>query len=251
MRICTPNRFGMFVVTFAIALFGTFAVAHAASITGGDVLKLDVSNSGDGDGGSLADWNQLSTDGTLGAGSVIRHGDGATVDGATITLAGRDGNNDDGNADGWGGEIGQTPGGDPYYIAAANDLIFDSNGSGLTVTFGGLDNALTYNVRLYSLINNDSFPATLSLSVTDGAGTINRTGLNRQTLYDTVPLSSDLIFSGVSTDGSGNIVIMQTSTQPHSFEAVVLEAIAVVPTPAALPAGLAMLGLVAMRRNRK
>ena len=244
----TRNR-SKSVLTLAAAVMAslvfTSTSTHAATIAAGDVIKLDLSNSGDGDGGSLADWNQLSTDGTIGSASVIRHGDGATVSGVTITLAGRSGNNNDGNASGWGG-IGT----DPYYIAAADDIVYSIPGP-MSVTFGGLDNALDYNVRVYALINEGLAP--YDIDVTDGAGTISRTGLVRSTLFATVPLSSDLIFSGVSTDGSGNMVVSLDSTQPFALNAVVLEANVAVPEPSALlltiTASLAFMGL-ALRRRR-
>ena len=181
----------------------------------GDAIKLDLSNSGDRDGGSLADWNQLSVNGVISAGSVIRHKDKAKLRGVTIRLAGRNGNNNDRRASGWSG-IGV----DPYYIAAADDLVFSGRGP-LAVTFGGLDPKLHYNVRVYSLINEGLAP--IDIVVTDGAGTITRRGLNRSELFRTAPLSSNLIFSGVAADANGNVMVSIDSAQPISAEAIVLE----------------------------
>lgn len=210
-------------MTVAVTVLASFALPITpaeADIIGGDVIKLNFQSTL---GTSLSDWNQLSGNGNIGDGSVIRHGDGATVSGVTIALTNADGNNTDANTDNWGGF-----GSDPYYVADARDLVFGTGN--LTVTFGGLDDALNYNIRVYSLINNDSFTADLNISVTDGGGTISRTGLGRNALFAAVPLSDDLIFSSVSTDGSGNIVVTQSSLQNHSWEAVVLEA-----NPAAVP----------------
>jgi len=238
------------ITALTLALFALFAASAHAAIVGGDVLKLDLSNSGDGDGGSLADWNQLSTNGTIADGSVIRHGDGAVVSGVTITLAGRNGNNNDSRAGNWPGMAG-----DPYYIPAADDLVYSWPAPYLlTVTFGGLDDALSYNTRVYSLINETLPP--IDVGVTDGGGTILRTGLNRQTLYNTAPLSSDLIFNGVATDGSGNIVVTVGSTGGVSMEAVVLEAVGggpVIPEPATFliwALGLLGLGWYAWRKRK-
>jgi len=232
------------VLTLAAVAMASLALATTstyAAISAGDVLKLDLSNTGDADGGSLADWNQLSTNGTIADGSVIRHGDGAVVDGVTITLAGRLGNNNDVNAANWPGMAG-----DPYYIPAADDLVYSTTGYLLTVTFAGLDDALSYNARVYSLVNENK--AAINVGVTDGAGTITNTGLNRQTLYNTAPLSPNLIFNGVSTDGSGNIVATVSSTWHVNMEAVVLEA---VPEPATMSL-LALGGLgVFFRRRRR
>jgi alpha-N-arabinofuranosidase len=196
----------------------SWSFTTALATTGNNVIKLDLSNAGDSDGGSLVDWNQLNNGGTIPAGSVKRHGDGAVVPGATITVSApaTSGFNNDPNSSGWGGT-----GTDPYYIPAADDLVYTASGP-LAITFGGLNDALNYNVRVYSLINEN--PAPIDINVTNGAGTISRTGLNRSALYNTVPLSSDLIFSGVSTDGSGRIVISIDSTAAVSAEAIVLEA---------------------------
>jgi hypothetical protein len=217
------------------------------SLTGGDAIKLDLSSAGDLDGGSLADWNQLNNGGTLGDGYVIRHGDGAVVDGVTISVSApaASGFNNDANSSGWGG-IGT----DPYYIAAADDLVYTVPGP-LSVTFGGLDDELDYNVRVYSLVNEGLAP--IDIDVTDGAGSLSRTGLVRSTLYNTVPLSSDLIFSGLSTDGSGNIVVSLDSTQALSAQAIVLEANAgVIPEPSTLAlAVLGLLGFIGCQRRRR
>ena len=223
--------------SLALATTSTYA-----AIPAGDVLKLGLSNTGDTDGGSLADWNQLSTNGTIAAGSVIRHGDGAVVGGVTISLAGRGGNNNnDGNAANWPAMAG-----DPYYIPAADDLVHSTTGYLLTVTFAGLDDALSYNARVYSLVDENR--PVIDVGVTDSAGTITNTGLNRQTLYNTAPLSSDLIFNGVSTDGSGNIVVTVNSTWHVNMEAVVLEA---VPEPATMSLlALGGLGVFLRRRPR-
>ncbi|MCP4785354.1 MAG: c-type cytochrome [Fuerstiella sp.] len=190
----------------------------------GDVIKFDLSNSGDRDGGLLTDWNQLSDNGSIPAGSVIRHKDQAKVRGVTIQLAGRSGNNNDGNAADWNG-IGT----DPYYIAATDDVVFSGPGP-LTVSFGGLDPGLNYNVRVYSLIDEDRAP--IDVAVTDGTGIMLRTGLNRSSLFSASPLSEDLIFNSVASDSNGNINISIDSTGPISAEAIVLEA--VVPTAGAM-----------------
>ena len=205
----------VFVVLLASASYAPLAADEPLKV--GDVIKFDLSNSGDGAGGSLADWNQLSDNGTIPAGSVIRHKDRAQVRGVTIKLAGRSGNNDDGNASGWSG-IGI----DPYYIAAADDLVFSVRGP-LVVTFGGLDPRLNYNVRVYSLINEALAP--IDIAVTDGAGTISRIGLNRGALFNTSPLSKDLIFSSVATDDRGRITVSIDSGSGLSAEAIVLEAV--------------------------
>ncbi len=214
---------GMAVAVVAgMVLAGTAVeTANAAPIAGGDVIKLDAGTVGDGDGVKAADWNTLTGVGTITAGSVKRHGDGAIVDNVTIAVAAsaNPGQNNDSRCKGWSGL-----GADPYYNSESyTDLIYAWGlaVNSLTTTFGGLNAGLKYNVRLYSLINESL--ANINVSVTDGAGTVDRTGLNRITLYNTAPLSPDLIFSGVSPNGSGNIVITITSSAGLSFQAAVLE----------------------------
>ena len=201
--------------------------AAAVQLSGGDVIKLDLGTAGDGDGppGATADWNQVTSGAniTIGAGSVKRHGDAAVVSGVTINVAAgslvNTGQANDSKAAGWSGLVG-----DPYYNDEAfTDLVYGYNPGQLTVTFGGLDPSLTYNLRTYSLMNEGL--ANFGLTVTDGGGTIVRTNLNRAALYATAPLSPNLIFEGISPDGSGNIAATISSTAGVSFEAVVLEAI--------------------------
>ncbi len=206
------------VVTACVALLMVAScVAADEALKVGDVIKLDLSDSGDQDGGSLADWNQLSDNGSIPAGSVIRHKNRAKVRGVTIKLAGRSGNNNDGNASGWSG-IGT----DPYYIAAADDLVFGVSGP-LTVSFGGLEPGLNYHVRVYSLI--DEAKAPIDIAVTDGAGAILRIGLNRSDLFKTSPLSEELVFTSVASDDGGNINVSIDSEAAISAEAIVLEAV--------------------------
>lgn len=72
----------------ALVALGTMISVSAAVIADGDVIKLDFATAGDGDGGSIADWNQVSTGlNTTGitAGNVKLHG-GGTVDGVTIAF---------------------------------------------------------------------------------------------------------------------------------------------------------------------
>lgn len=114
---------------------------------GGDVIKLDFSNVGDANGGSLADWNSVSSGTTLS--TVIRHGDGATSTGISVSFSGfLEGHmNDDTATYGW---IGQAS--DPYYINAVRDIYYHGDPTPLVTTFNGLTPGRYYKVRVYSLL---------------------------------------------------------------------------------------------------
>ncbi|MCP5040104.1 MAG: hypothetical protein GY944_03675, partial [bacterium] len=196
--------------------------APAEALRIGDVIKLDLSDRGDEDGGSLADWNRLSSTKTIAAGSVIRHGDGAELSGVTIELRGHSGHNNDRHAAAWPGL-----GTDPYYIAAADDLVFSVPGP-LSVTFAGLDPSFNYQVRVYSLIDENKTP--IDIEVTDGARSIWRRNLDRSELWNTVPLSTELIFESVASDAQGRVRISIDSRQALSAEAIILRAVTPSPT---------------------
>ena len=223
----------------------SFTTGATLPFSAGDVIKLDVSDNGDSAGIKTGDWNTIvSFPGTIASGSVIRHGDGAAVDNLTIASS-----LPNGGGSGQVGAIGTTAwtglGSDPYYNSLSyTDFIWNS-GNSMTVTFGGLDAALTYNVRFYVLLTEGA--ADLDFTVTDGAGVISRTGLGRSDLFDAVPLSSDAIFEGVSADGSGNIAVNVSSANAVNIEAVVLEAI---PEPSSSTLlGLGLAGVLFRRRR--
>ena len=206
----------------------SFTTVAVVQLSGGDVIKLDLGTAGDGDGtpGATADWNQVSSGAniTVGAGSVKRHGDAAVVSGVTLNVAAGNilntGQANEAITAGWSGLAG-----DPYFNNEAfTDLVYAFTPNQLTVTFGGLDPSLTYNLRTYVMVNENR--PNFDLTVTNGGGTIVRTNLSRQGLYATAPLSPNLIFEGISPDGSGNIAATTScATFGVGFQAVVLEAI--------------------------
>ena len=189
----------------------------------GDVIKLDFSNVGDGDGGDLDDWNQTtSATALISPDGVVRHGDGAVLDGLSISFEGGGGgfNNDPVTADWFGTDD------DPYYVLGADDIYF---GPGpLTTTFSGLDDSFTYNVRVYNLIGNN--PAAVEqFTVTDGAGTQVETSF-RGDRWDALTLEEGLaVFTGLSTDGAGNIAVTVENIEAgggyYPLNAIVLESI--------------------------
>jgi hypothetical protein len=226
--------------------FGFAASGDAAPIAAGDAIKLDFSTSGDADGGSLADWNQvhgnLNQTG-ISAGDVKLHG-GGTVDGVAISFTNlQTGSfNNDGAAGGWGGTAG-----DPYYILAADDIYFHNVTPDFGVAFSGLDNSLSYNLRSYTLIGNNG-PTVYTYSVSDGGGTQNYSG-NNSSRWNAATLEvAGTVFSDLQTDGAGNITVTYASPNAFAMNAIVLEA---VPEPTSLAlASLGLCGLIGFRRRR-
>ena len=203
------------------------AAAEAAPLSDGDVVKLDLGTAGDGDGNpaSLSDWNQVGNgvNASVGAGSVVRHGDGAVVDGVSVLVVKGNGTNSTGqnndvNSAGWSGLAG-----DPYYNdEAMTDLVFAGNPNELSVTFSGLDTGGVYTIRVYSLVNESG--RDVSIAVTDGAGRRSVGPIDRQTLYNAAPLSSNLVFADIQADASGSVEIeISSATFGVILNAVVLE----------------------------
>lgn len=210
-----------------VALAAAPVRVTAAPLAEGDVIKLDLGSAGDTDGnpGVLADWNQVNggANASVPAGSVIRHGDGAVVDGVGMLVVGGNGSNTTGqnndvNAAGWSGLAT-----DPWYNdEALTDLVFGFNPNSLAVTVSGLDPELRITARVYALINEAARDVTIS--VTDGVATRSMGPINRQALFNEVPLSSNLIFTAVASDASGELTLEVSSANfGVTLSAVVLE----------------------------
>jgi len=238
--------------THQIVTWDGILASPPGPIQAGDVIKLDFSNAGDGDGGSLADWNQTTNAvAPIAPGNVIRHGDGAVVAGVGISFSGGGGGfNNDANSANWPGTAA-----DPFYILAADDIYFGPGA--LTTTFSGLDPALAYNVRIYNLIGNN--PGALeTFTVTDGTGTQSASSLRGDRWAAATLEAGGSVFTGLSPDSLGQIDVTVQNTSGgggfYPLNAIVLEAVStVIPEPCtfliwSLLAGFA---LGAPRRRRK
>jgi hypothetical protein len=233
------------------------APVQGAALTAGDAFRVNFAPTGSALGG---DWNNMDANSSISAGSVQLFGGGGatTIDGVGLSINGT-GSANDTNTQGWGGWTSSPA--DPYYTAAAYPLVYSVNaGLGLTgkanelnLTVSGLDTSLRYNVRAYFLINETL--ADFDIRVTDGAGSVLRTGINRITAYTTLsspsdPLYADLIFENVSADALGNLIVSVGASESVSLQGFALEAITQ-PVPGAGLAGLATLGLAGVARRRR
>ena len=186
-------------------------------LVGGDVIAVDFSAAG----GSAPNFNIFNSAGTIAAGSVINYTNGLPVADVSITLSGNIlGFNNDVTAADWPGTAA-----DPYYVLAADDIVFSSNGGTITLKFDGLDDDPVYNVRIYSLINHTT--DTQRHTVTDGASVRVVENTRGFRWGQSTIEGGGTVFAGVKTDGNGSIVIDALATSGNAFlNAIVLGAAA-------------------------
>ncbi|NWK55282.1 cadherin domain-containing protein [Verrucomicrobiaceae bacterium N1E253] len=199
----------------------------------GDVIAVDLSSVS----GSAANYNVMGTgNGSISSGSVVKYGDGSTVaDNVSVTLANvYDAGGDDGNTT-WSGTVADT-----YYVAEADDLVYNAPSNPITVTFSGLDDALTYNARVYA-IYDDGGGATDTYTVTNGAGVDSSVMARADRRSKATLEEAGGVFNYITTDGSGNITVgvqVTGGTGWTAFSAVVLEVVDPNQTPTAADVNL-------------
>lgn len=111
------------------------------------------------------------------------------------------------------------------------------DGANFVLTFTGLDNSLTYNLSIGQGLANDNFNTTI---VADG----------QSILTDSSPGPGYAGFTGLGTDGSGNLVITMTSDGGADHVNVAALTLQAIPEPATLGLVAAFGGAVLFIRRR-
>jgi len=194
------------VIALAIGL--TFAVTANAALINGDVIVIDFGRADTYE--TAGNWNNW-TGSDLS--DLIRHSDGANTG---VSLATTDsilvGGADVAPTNASFRQTGTIP------DNAQRDLIWIDDTSG-TVTFSGLNDSLTYNVDLMERTTDTRDPHDVVID-----------GISKSVEADVEPWVTS--WSGVSTDGNGNLeILFERDSGHHNFNALEIQAI---PEPASL-----------------
>lgn len=202
--------------------------AQAASIGAGTVIGVDFAGTPD-----ASNFNVLTNDGTV---QDIKDTTGATLTGVDVSTSGRLVYNS--NAADSTQKSGQPS---QFTDAHLTDWVVFNGGVNYTITFIGLNDSLTYNLVIGGA-NDSNFNVDTTWTV-DGQSDTTVAGPKSGTDGSGAYVS----FTGLETDGSGNLVIVGTKDVNYGVAAA-LEL-----TAAPEPGSLALLGLggllIARRRR--
>lgn len=221
-------------IALAVVALAAITVANSANaaIMAGDVIGFDFGT----DDGSQANFNILAAPADVTVEDVIRVSDGTAIAGVDFTFDDTPDNSGENNASvvAPNFDLGD---------AAEDDVWFESNAGQWTLTFTGLDDSLIYNLTIGSQW------ASGNTTQNENRNTGWQIGATQLGTDADVNADSYVTFSGVSSS-SGTLVISTYDLNSNTVSTLSALTLTAVPAPAALPAGIAMLGLVAMRRRR-
>ncbi|MDR2982055.1 MAG: PEP-CTERM sorting domain-containing protein [Puniceicoccales bacterium] len=244
----------------ATLLTGVGVNASAATLSAGNWLLFNF-----GSGTGISAWNQLT--GKNPASSSIVLSDGTTpIGGMSVTLENWGGGASGGNNSFvWGGDVPTGSGftKDNGWIFAMRSYAWDNENDGGSseanrfdagkMTFSGLSDGLAYTFYVYTQIHHSA--------TGNQGGMMTVGGSTTQALPQQATDNAPLVFSGITTDGSGTIVLQMydslgNTTNVQNFNplinAIAMEVTAI-PEPstyAMVGAGL-MLGAAVITRRRK
>jgi len=229
-------------------LASTLTTLAHAQIVVSQRIGVDISSTN----GTATNWTSITSFGTGIA--ALDLSNGATISGVTVGFA-TSGTSASGGFNDLGGYAASN-----LISSAPSSVTTDgaygtatSGANALTLTFGGLDNSLTYTLEVFSVagglpaFNDPDTPLINGVATTWATGFTTRAARYQQMTGAT--------FTGLHTDGAGNLSFA-ISDAVHSnaiMNGAILTATAsAVPEPStyAALAGLAALGLVALRRRR-
>lgn len=227
----------------SLTLMLTHGFTQAAVLAVNDKLGIDFGTT------TTTNWNNITAangNQTIAAGAVVRIG-GGILDGVTIVTTNGQFANTDGT-DNWVGlqsnpAIIPGPKAPAEFVdsvttdIAGNFSIGDANP--YTITISGLNNSFSYNLVTVAAAG---FNSTDTVTVNGGAGQ----GFSRPLAVANGLFTS---FTGLTTDGSGRIIIRVTDTSAGTNPIINGALLTAVPEPsAALLGGLGMLALLRRRR---
>jgi len=217
-----------------------FSSLQAASLVDGTEIGFDFGSAGTVAAPDTPNWNVnlAALSGTINAGSLIDTS-GVVVDGVGFTWSGA-------TASGTQGDfISGTPAVIPE-TAALDNLVANAPGGSLVLTLTGLDDALLYDITVGH--GNDAASGN-----TDTTWTITGTAFSFTT-DASVGANAYAQFSGVSTNGSGQIEITSAGAGGNlNISAVSGLYVAAIPEQStyALIGGLLAMGLAINRRRKR
>ncbi len=227
---------GLLSLTIAGLLAGAFS-ANADLLAEGTVIGVDFGQTAPNNGaGNIFNGATSGTSGSIAAGSVVDM-DNVAVDGVTFDWAGAQFN---GNGAANSTDLPGQP--SIYNDSNLTDFLLNKQGNTITLTFAGLDDSLTYNLNIGGGFTQGG---------DDGNTLYQADGQSFTSQHDDGALAWSNL-DGLSTDGSGVLVITVDDQigKSNDFAMVSALTLSVIPEPATLGLISAAGGILLFVRRR-